>query len=166
MKIGIISDTHGSLPAVIFQIFEGVGHIFHAGDIGDESIIKKLETICPVSAIHGNIDPWPIPSLYPNILITDIEGKKIVMKHDIVDIKEYSYELFKKHLQPDIVIYGHTHKPHSARYRNIHYINPGSVAKPRFGDLGSVMVLELNSDEIYQPEIKFFEIKKADLIGR
>jgi putative phosphoesterase len=166
MKIGIISDTHGILPAVVLQIFEGVDHIFHAGDIGDESIITELETICPVSAIHGNIDPWPIPSIYPNMLMTDIDGKTIIMKHDIVDIKEYSYELFKKRLQPDIVIYGHTHKPETTRFRNILYINPGSVIKPRVGDLGSVVLLELNANEILQPETKFFEMKKADIIGR
>jgi putative phosphoesterase len=166
MKIGILSDTHGILPAVVLQLLNGVDHIFHAGDIGDVSIIRELEMLCPVSAIHGNIDPWPIPSLYPNILITEIDGKKIIMKHDIVDIREYSYELFKKRLHPDIVIHGHTHKPDATLYRNIYYINPGSVIKPRVGDLGSVVVLELNSNKIFQPETKFFEIKKADLIGR
>jgi putative phosphoesterase len=162
MRIGILSDTHGVLPADVLHIFEGVDHIFHAGDIGDLTIINELETISPVSAIHGNIDPWPIPTLYPNILISDIGGKKILMKHDILDIREYSYELFKKRLQPDIVIYGHTHKPDSTLYRNTYYINPGSVVKPRSGYSGSVAVLELHSNETNKIDPKFFEIKKPE----
>jgi putative phosphoesterase len=161
MKIGIISDTHGFLPDEVFQIFTDVNHIFHAGDIGDVSIIKKLETISPVSAIYGNIDPWPIPVLYPNIIITEIAGRKIVMKHDILDIKHYSYELFKKRIETDIVIYGHTHKSASTFYRKTYYINPGSVSKPRYGDFGSVAILELNSNTTSQPIIQFIEIKKA-----
>jgi putative phosphoesterase len=165
MKIGIISDTHGQLPAEVFKIFEGVDHIFHAGDIGEVSIISELETICPVSAIYGNIDPWPIPTLYPNIIITEFAGKKIVMKHDILDIKHYSYELFKKRIQSDIVIYGHTHKAACTHYRNTYYINPGSVSKPRYGGLGSVVIVELNSKAAAHPKINFIELKKADTVG-
>ena len=165
MRIGILSDTHGVLPNDIFRIFNGVEHIFHAGDIGELSIIKKLETISPVSAIYGNIDPWPILSLYPNILITEMEGVKIIMKHDILDIKAYSFELFKKRLQADIVIHGHTHKPECTYYRNTYYINPGSVSKPRHGFNGSVVVLNLNSGDKTKIEPEFYEIKKAGTTG-
>ena len=35
MKIGVISDTHGNLPDEALRRLEGVGHILHAGDVGE-----------------------------------------------------------------------------------------------------------------------------------
>ena len=75
MRIGILSDTHGSLPHEVFNIFNGIDYIFHAGDIGDISIIRDLEALCPVFAIYGNIDSWPIISYYPSMLIKEISSK-------------------------------------------------------------------------------------------
>jgi len=64
MKLGVISDTHGYINPKVFPIFEGVGQILHAGDIGSEDIITTLETIAPVQAIHGNIDAFPLNTRY------------------------------------------------------------------------------------------------------
>lgn len=49
MKFGVLSDTHGFLDPRIFELFTGVSHILHAGDIGPDSIIIELETIAPVT---------------------------------------------------------------------------------------------------------------------
>ena len=100
MKIGIISDTHGSLPGKVINIFKGVDYIFHAGDIGDIKIIRDLEKLCPVFAIYGNIDTWPIISYYPRMLIKKVSLKTICMVHEIVNVKSMSYQLFKlQHIQ-------------------------------------------------------------------
>ena len=56
MKIGVISDTHNFLDPKIAELFSGVGHILHAGDIGNTSIISELEEIAPVTAVYGNTD--------------------------------------------------------------------------------------------------------------
>ncbi len=57
MKIGVISDTHGFLDPKILKLFTGVGHILHAGDIGDPFIPFELEQIAPVTVVVGNNDP-------------------------------------------------------------------------------------------------------------
>ena len=56
MRIGVISDTHGKLRSTVFDAFEGVDLILHAGDIGGLDIITELEAIAPVQAVHGNTD--------------------------------------------------------------------------------------------------------------
>ena len=43
MKIGLLSDTHSFLDKDIFKYFEDCDEIWHAGDIGDVSVIEKLE---------------------------------------------------------------------------------------------------------------------------
>ena len=148
MKIGILSDTHGHLPAKIFTIFKNIDHILHAGDIGDQKIIDKLKILCPVSAIYGNIDRWPVTSLFKNKLLIELAGKKILLIHDIVNIKNYSFQLFKNDISPDIVIYGHTHKLNIEKYRNILYINPGSISKPRSGKYGTAVILKIEDNTL------------------
>ena len=59
-KVGVISDTHiphfKQLPAAIWQHFDGVELIIHAGDLSVLSVIDELETIAPVVAVQGNVE--------------------------------------------------------------------------------------------------------------
>ena len=152
MKIGIISDTHGILPESIFDIFKDVKQIFHAGDIGGQDVIQGLEIICPVYAVYGNIDTWPVTIYHPHILIHQTQDKNICVYHDIVKPKYFSYQLFKKGINADIVISGHTHVAGYEVFRNVLYINPGSASKPRDRKRGTVMVLDLSREPL-EPEI-------------
>ena len=143
MKIGLISDTHGHLPADVFKVFKDVDHIMHAGDIGDPTVIKELEAIAPVSAIYGNIDTWPIVSSFPIMQITKIKSYTFCLIHDIVSVKHFRFELLKKSLSPDFVVYGHTHIPSHKYYQNTLFINPGSASRPKANKKGSVAILVL-----------------------
>ena len=95
-------------------------------------------------------------TIYKKKLLVEWAEKKILIIHDIVNIKHFSYQLFKKDLTPDIVIYGHTHRPKVEKFNNILYLNPGSVSKPRSGKYGTVMILTINDNKI---EHKCIEIK-------
>lgn len=152
MKIGLISDTHGILPDTIFDVFKGVKHIFHAGDIGRPEVIQGLEIICPVHAVYGNIDSWPVTIYYPHRLVYEVENKNICVIHDIVKPKYFSYQLFKKEINADVVVSGHTHVAGYEVYRNVLYINPGSASKSRDRKWGTVMTMDLNNEPLI-PEI-------------
>lgn len=56
VEIGIISDTHGLVRPEVYEAFEGVDLILHAGDIGSLDVIIELEPVAPVRAVVGNID--------------------------------------------------------------------------------------------------------------
>jgi putative phosphoesterase len=159
MKIGIISDTHGSLPSEVHRVFLGVEHIIHAGDIGNTDIITELETIAPVSAIYGNIDSWPIVSMYPLFQTVQLANYTIGIIHEIGSVRHFRYELFKKSMTPDIMIYGHTHIPAFERYQNILFINPGSASRPKTSRKGSVATLILVKDKL-QCKPEFVEISR------
>ena len=157
MKIGIISDTHGILPDAVFDIFKDVDYIFHAGDIGTQDVIQALEIIGPVHTVYGNIDTWPLVIKYPDLAITTLENKRICLVHDIIKPKYFSYQLFKKDIEVDIVIHGHTHIASTEFFRHVLYINPGSVSKPRSRPYGTVAILDLNKLPL---KPVFIEIKK------
>ena len=56
MKIGLISDTHGYLDSEFFNHTKECDEIWHAGDIGNVSLLDKLENFKPLRAVFGNID--------------------------------------------------------------------------------------------------------------
>ena len=154
MLIGIISDTHSHLPADVFKEFSNVDIIFHAGDIGDDNIITELGTLAPVEAVYGNIDTWPVVSKYQRLLFKSIDSVSICLIHDIVSIKYFQFELFKKNIKPDIVISGHTHIPGFEYFNNILYINPGSASRPKQNKLGSVALINIEGGQIAKPEFR------------
>jgi putative phosphoesterase len=58
-------------------------------------------------------------------------------------------------MTPNIVIFGHTHKSEFQIIQNTLYINPGSAAKPKIHQTGSVAILNLNAKKMNP---KFFKI--------
>jgi putative phosphoesterase len=56
VKVGVISDTHDYLDPRVTELFAGVEHILHAGDVGSAWITFQLEQIAPVTAVIGNTD--------------------------------------------------------------------------------------------------------------
>src|SRR3989442_15516891 len=82
IRIGVIADTHGLFDRAILRHFQGVDHILHAGDIGDPSVISKLEKLAPVTAVSGNVDGYE-RSGYPPETVLELGGKRVAIR-DIV----------------------------------------------------------------------------------
>lgn len=127
MLIGLISDTHitpkrGKLPEKIFEIFDGVDLILHAGDITVQDVLDDLSKIAPVIAVLGNNDNLDLEKYE----LIEAQDKKILLVHG--DKKDL-YESGLKY-GADIVVSGHTHKPNHEIVNGMHLINPGSSNRP------------------------------------
>lgn len=89
----------------------------------------------------------------PSQLRIDGNGLKLVVVHGShISINEYLYE-DKEILEPlsteldeDIIICGHTHLPYHSIINNKHFINAGSVGKPKHGDPDAAYVI-INIEE-------------------
>jgi putative phosphoesterase len=152
-KIGVISDTHNFLDAGIHDLFEGVEHILHAGDIGSPNIISELESMAPVTRVSGNTDD---PGFnYPETEVVTLGGRKILLHH-IVNPRNLSQQVQSSiaRNQPDIVIFGHTHQPFSATINGVLFFNPGYAGKSRFGMERSVALLKLDEKGIHSEYLK------------
>jgi putative phosphoesterase len=139
MKIGLISDTHGFLDPKVPEIFAGVSHILHAGDIGDDSIIVELKAIAPVTAVLGNTDSSP------TFRITEVVAlaQRRFFVHHIVNphaLKENLQSQVARE-RPDAVVFGHTHKAFCETIGGVLYLNPGYAGKPKFGAVRSVAIM-------------------------
>jgi len=146
VKLGVISDTHGYLDPRVETLFEGVDHILHAGDIGYASIILELEFIAPVTAVLGNNDTELSFKLTECV---ELGGKKILLHH-IVNPRDLSDNVSNRirRDRPDLVVFGHTHKPCSETVNGVMFFNPGYAGKPKFGAERSVALLEFDKKGI------------------
>jgi putative phosphoesterase len=140
MKIGVISDTHNFLDPKIPELFAGVGHILHAGDIGLPWILTDLELVAPVTAVGGNTDE---PALrYAPARTIELAGRKFFVQHIIHphDLEERRQPHFTRE-RPDAVVFGHTHKRFCETLDGVLYLNPGYAGRPKLGVERSAAIL-------------------------
>ena len=146
MKLGIISDTHGFLDPRVETLFEGVDHIFHAGDVGDPMIELELKFIAPVTLVLGNNDHGM--SFKETEIVTLAEKKFLV--HHIVNPRALSEQMASRlrRQRPDVVVFGHTHKPFAEKVDDVFFFNPGYAGRPKFGAERSVALLHCDAQGI------------------
>lgn len=149
MKIGLISDTHGSVPAIRQAVISAgpVDIWLHAGDYSRDANILRVFTGLEVCAVRGNCDGSIVDAKYDEFV--EFGGKKIWLTHG--HKYNVSYDLSElvwwgKKFAVDIVVFGHTHVPQVFSQDGLLVINPGSTSMPRRGSNYSCAVLEI-SDE-------------------
>jgi len=146
IKLGVISDTHGHLDRRVLPFFQGADHIVHAGDIGLPWLLLELENIAPVTAVLGNNDAG---LNYNETELLLLEKRKFLVHH-IVDPRAPSDKIGRRIVRenPDVVIFGHTHKRFCEALNQTLYFNPGYAGKPRFDLDRSVAMLTCDDSGI------------------
>ena len=150
MLIGVVSDTHGYLNPRVPELFQGVDHILHAGDIEDSGIIAALAEIAPVTVVRGNNDRTGPESLYPEEVSLQLEGFGFYLTHIVKPPKkpdDPAITAYKKRAV-DIVVYGHSHIAFQQEIENILFFNPGAAGKRRFKVVPSIGFLELEAGRV------------------
>lgn len=141
MRIGVISDTHNYLDPKVLQLLRGVEHILHAGDIGAPMLLRELETLAPVTAVSGNTDEPAFQ--YPLTRTIELAGCKFLLHH-IVNPHALDDSLQERLAleRPDVVVFGHTHKPFCQSIGGVLFFNPGYAGKSRFGMERTLAILD------------------------
>jgi uncharacterized protein len=144
-RIGVLSDTHGRLDPLVLELFAGVDHIIHAGDVLDASILEALAQLAPVTAVAGNLDDGALARL-PKEVTGEVRGVRFVVSHKP---KRLLKRLAAGKLaagdgsRPDLVIWGHLHTPTVEWIEGTLLLNPGTASSPDEEDDGpTVAVVE------------------------
>lgn len=151
MKIGVISDTHvptvvKALPPVIFDIFNGVDLILHAGDLVELSVLDDLMAIAPVEAVAGNVDESEVQLKFPVKKVIPIGNYSVGLIHGKFRI-DIQREMIRKEFDAvDLIVYGHSHTPFWGKIDGVYYLNPGSPTDKRHAPYNSVALLEIGSE--------------------
>jgi putative phosphoesterase len=144
--IGVISDTHGFLDPKIGELFQGVDHILHAGDIGYASIILELEYLAPVTAVLGNND---VGLDYREIERPALGGLSFHLEHIIPPMKpapDFAQKLWRSGTKA--VVFGHSHRRYSELHDGVLFFNPGYAGKPKLGLHRSAAIIEIADGQL------------------
>ena len=124
-SLALLSDTHGLLRDSVTDALQDVDLIIHAGDVGNRSLLQRLEAIAPVIAVRGNVDH---ELLYlPLAEVVSVNGRLIYVLHDLslLDLDPATAGFA-------MVVSGHSHRPRIHRQNGVLYVNPGSIGPRRF----------------------------------
>ncbi|MGH7562672.1 MAG: metallophosphoesterase family protein [Gemmatimonadales bacterium] len=144
MRLGIIADTHGLLRPEVFDVFGGVDHILHAGDVGPPALLDELAAIAPVTAVWGNCDGFDVRARVPEVVQTRIEGFDFLVVHGHQVGVPTPEKLHLAYPDAEIIVFGHTHRPLLTIVDEVVTVmNPGGAGARRFDLPASVGIMEL-----------------------
>lgn len=157
IKIGLLSDTHGSVNEKIDLFFNNCDEIWHAGDWGNSSVSEHLKITKKVRGVYGNIDDHKIRLDYPEVNIFTIEGVKVLITHIGGYPGRYQptvRQLIIQH-KPQLFICGHSHilKIIFDKKYNVLHINPGAAGNSGFHTLITAIRFEIDNERIQNLEI-------------
>lgn len=155
-KIGLLSDTHGYIDPKIYTYFESVDEIWHAGDVGDVSVIDTLKKFKPVRGVYGNIDDTKVRSELPEFNRFSCEDVRVLITHIGGKPGKYATPAFAE-LQkesPDLFICGHSHillVKMDPRFKML-WMNPGACGNKGFHQVKTLLRFEINGSKIEKLE--------------
>lgn len=157
-RIGILSDTHSLWDDRYAKYFSGCDEIWHAGDIGDLTIIDRLEKVSPVvRAVYGNIDSQEARRRFKEMEIFTTDGVKVVMTHIGGYPGRYAPGI-RNRLDlsaPNVFVSGHSHilKIMPDREFNLLHINPGAAGKQGWQTVRTLVIITINNGAVTDAEV-------------
>ncbi len=166
MKIGVLSDTHGSTESLTKaqEIFNDCGVIFHAGDVlyhgprnplpagyDPQQLSEQINNLAaPIFIARGNCDAEVDELVLQAPLLTPyfysyMEGLKILLLHGTGYNESNLVELGLKY-GVNVVIFGHTHIPVLKEESGVVLLNPGSPALPKSSS-ATVGLIDTNANK-------------------
>ena len=141
-RIGILSDTHGTVPQQVYSFFKDCDEIWHAGDMG-RGVYETLCQFKPVRGVYGNMDDYDLHYQVPGTALFSCEGLKVMMTHIGGWPGHYPKEILKvlQSDKPDIFVCGHSHilKVMYDKELNLLHINPGAAGRQGFHKVATLV---------------------------
>jgi len=155
--IGLISDTHHYLDEAVFEHFKNCDEIWHGGDFGTIAVAEKLQAFKPLKGVYGNIDGSDVRAHYPEQMVFNCEGVKVMMRHIGGYPPKYNPATKKEILihQPQLFISGHSHilKVMYDEKLNCLHMNPGAAGKQGWHKVRTLIRFVINGKEMKNCEV-------------
>ena len=184
MKIGVMSDTHGSLTYFekALDVLSDCDVLIHAGDIlyhgprndipevyNPKGLISKINSLDNLIIAKGNCDAdvdqmvitHPIQSPY---VMSQFGETRIVTTHGYTDSKEDTINKAKS-MGADILILGHTHVKELYLDENLVVLNPGSTSIPKDGTHSVAIIDIIQSEDEIDMNFNLIDINTKDIIN-
>lgn len=158
MRVVALSDTH-TRPALVRQVMarlapllEGAQHVLHAGDVTSPELLSALGAHAPVTAVAGNMDPPELRGALPEETVLTLDGVRFGLVHGWgapQDLPRRVWERFADTdgvSRVDVLVFGHSHRPHVETRDGVLLVNPGSAVERRGAPHCTLAVFELGAE--------------------
>ena len=186
MKIGVLSDTHGSLTYLqkALDTLSDCDILLHLGDVlyhgprndlpegyNPKAVVEIINNLDNITIARGNcdadVDQMVIKHPIEGPLVhKKIDNISVLMDHGYMDSREDIIEKARE-LGVDILIQGHTHVKELSVERDIIILNPGSTSIPKDGT-HSVATIEIlndnNMEDEFELEINLIDTNTKEII--
>lgn len=157
MKVGLLSDTHGYWDDKYAEYFKDCDEIWHAGDIGSDTLAARLAVLKPLRAVFGNIDSQALRLQFPKVAHFEVEDVRVMITHIGGYPGRYNPEIRKElyDTRPDLFIAGHSHilKVVFDKSLNCLYMNPGAAGKSGFHQVRTLLRFSIDGKTIKDLEV-------------
>ena len=157
MRIGLLSDTHGYLDPAILEHFAECDEVWHAGDVGEATVLDALEAFRPLRAVYGNIDDTALRRRLPLNQEFEVAGMPVLITHIGGYPGRYTPRVrgLLDTLKPRLYICGHSHilKVMMDKPRSILHMNPGACGKHGFHRMRTVLRFSINDGRVEDLEV-------------
>ncbi len=156
-RIGLLSDTHGLLDERIFEHFQDVDEIWHAGDIGAIEVMLRLREFKPLRAVRGNADYGDVRYLLRDVEAFRIEHVNVLMTHIGFQHGYLTHEVRRIVEQSPVGLFvsGHSHilNVHFDRPHNMLCLNPGAAGKYGIQTVQTLLRFCIDGDKVTDLEV-------------
>lgn len=169
MRIGVISDTHGSLHYFnkAMDFLGPCDYIIHCGDLlppgskaieggyDPEALAKRVQSLDHLFLVEGNGDFYSktlTDCPFHKELFLELGDYKIFATHSHL-FSRMSMLMRAEERGATILCYGHTHAKELDYYENLLILNPGSTTLPRDGSR-SCAIIENHCVSIFDIDTK------------
>jgi len=157
IKIGLLSDTHAYWDNRYATYFADCDEIWHAGDIGSDTLALQLASLKPLRAVYGNIDGYSLRIQYPRVLRFKAEEMEVVITHIGGYPGRYAPEIREELYAnpPQIFIAGHSHilKAQYDQKLKCMHLNPGAAGKSGFHQVRTLMRFVIDGKQLKDLEV-------------
>jgi len=157
LKIGVISDTHACWDNKFAEYFSECDEIWHAGDIGSEEVLNRLEMIKPVRAVYGNMDDYRIRLRCSEVLRFRVEEVEVLLTHIGGYPGNYSPQIRGKIYAspPALFVCGHSHilKVMFDKSLKMLCINPGAAGHSGYHQVRTLLRFAIDGSVIKDMEV-------------
>ena len=157
MKIGVISDTHGTFDRVLEEFLAPCDEIWHAGDFGSVDTADRIAAFKPLRAVYGNIDGGVMRRMYHEFNYFKVEDVSVLMTHIGGYPGKYNpwlLPMFKKET-PLLFVCGHSHilKVQYDSTWQMMTMNPGAAGKQGWQVVQTLLRFVIDGDKIRDLEV-------------
>jgi putative phosphoesterase len=165
MKIGLLSDTHSFLDPKVFVHFKDCDEVWHAGDVGDSSLIDELEAFKPFRGVYGNIDDTSVRQRLPLNQFFTVAGLPVLITHIGGYPGRYTSRVRQliDDTKPGLYICGHSHilKVMMDKKRGVLHMNPGACGKHGFHKIRTLLRFDIKAGRVENLEVIELGLKGA-----